>query len=52
MPYLAHSLHVSESTAFRLGVRPFLLGDGLKVLLAAGLLPTAWTVVRRTRGNH
>lgn len=51
MPYLAHSVHVSESEAFRLGVRPFLLGDALKVLLAAGLLPGAWRLVSRTRGQ-
>jgi biotin transport system substrate-specific component len=48
MPYLAHSVHVSESKAFVLGVRPFLLGDTLKVLLAAGLLPATWALVRRT----
>lgn len=49
MPYLAHSIHVSEATAFRLGVRPFLLGDGLKVLLAAGLLPGAWLAAGSSR---
>ena len=36
MPYLAGSLHVGLGEAFRLGVRPFLLGDTLKVLVAAG----------------
>jgi biotin transporter BioY len=50
-PYLAHSLHVSMSTAFHLGVRPFLVGDALKVALAAGLLPAAWLGVRRVRGD-
>jgi biotin transport system substrate-specific component len=28
-------------------VRPFLVGDALKVLLAAGLLPGAWRLARR-----
>jgi biotin transport system substrate-specific component len=49
MPYLAHSLGVGAAQAFDLGVRPFLLGDALKVLLAAGLLPGAWWGVRRAR---
>jgi len=29
---------------------PFLVGDGLKALLAAGLLPLAWATVRRISG--
>lgn len=33
--------------AFQKGVLPFLVGDGLKALLAAGLLPLAWAAVRR-----
>jgi biotin transport system substrate-specific component len=47
MPYLAEQIHVSTAVAFREGVRPFLLGDTLKVLLAAGLLPGAWRIVGR-----
>jgi biotin transport system substrate-specific component len=30
-------------------VTPFLLGDALKVALAAGLLPASWALVRRIR---
>jgi biotin transporter BioY len=47
VPYLAASLDVSAVRAFELGLRPFLIGDALKVLLAAGLLPAAWTLTRR-----
>lgn len=44
--WLAHSLHVGPHQAFLLGMRPFLVGDAVKVLLAAGLLPTTWRLVR------
>jgi biotin transport system substrate-specific component len=39
--------HSGLTTAISMGVRPFLVGDILKVLLAAGLLPGAWRLVRR-----
>lgn len=42
VPYLASYLGVSVADAVGLGLTPFLIGDGLKVLLAAGLLPAAW----------
>lgn len=47
VPYLAASLDISPVRAFELGLRPFLAGDALKVLLAAGLLPAAWKLTRR-----
>jgi biotin transport system substrate-specific component len=47
VPWLMGFLHVGFASAFEMGVRPFLVGDGLKVLIAAGLLPTAWRFVRR-----
>jgi biotin transport system substrate-specific component len=34
--------------AVSLGVVPFLLGDAVKVAIAAGLLPAAWRLVDRT----
>ena len=43
--WLWNSLHVSISTAIQLGLVPFLLGDVIKGLLAAGLLPGAWKLV-------
>jgi biotin transport system substrate-specific component len=39
--------HSGLGAALSMGVRPFLAGDALKVLLAAGLLPGAWRLVRR-----
>jgi biotin transport system substrate-specific component len=49
VPWLMASLDVGLGEALRLGVRPFLLGDAAKVLLAAGLLPGVWRLVRRVR---
>ena len=43
--WLAHALDLTASQAWHLGVKPFLWGDGIKILLAAGLLPLAWKVV-------
>ena len=42
VPYLAWALGVDLGEAIRLGALPFLVGDALKILLAAGLLPLAW----------
>lgn len=47
VPYLAVSLHVGLAKAASLGLYPFLLGDGLKVVLAMGLLPAAWKLAGR-----
>lgn len=49
MPYLMADLHLGVAAAYRAGVRPFLLGDALKVVLAAGLLPAAWKLTGRVR---
>lgn len=40
--WLAHSVHVSIAKAIELGLTPFLVGDGAKILIAAALLPAAW----------
>jgi biotin transport system substrate-specific component len=45
--WLAAALGVSVTRALELGVQPFLLGDALKVALAAGLFPLAWRAVDR-----
>lgn len=47
--WLAHALDLSAGQAWHLGVKPFLWGDAIKILLAAGLLPAAWWVVDRIR---
>lgn len=49
VPYLALSIGVDLWTAIALGATPFLLGDGLKILLAMGLLPAAWRLAGRGR---
>ncbi len=43
--WLANSLGVDVPRALELGAVPFLIGDALKILLAAGLLPGAWRLV-------
>jgi biotin transport system substrate-specific component len=45
--YLAQDLHVSASKAIALGVTPFLIGDALKLAVAALALPAAWKISRR-----
>jgi len=45
--WLWNSLHITFGTAIALGMTPFLLGDALKAVLAAGLLPGAWLLVRK-----
>ena len=45
--WLALFLHLDAAAAIRAGLVPFLLGDAVKVLIAAGVLPTAWRFVRR-----
>ncbi|MFI5528650.1 biotin transporter BioY [Kitasatospora sp. NPDC051853] len=47
VPYLAVSLGVPLARAAQLGLYPYLVGDGLKVLLAMGALPLAWKLLRR-----
>src|SRR5258707_470156 len=41
-------LHLSFALTFAYGVQPFLIGDLLKLIVAALLLPAAWALVRRT----
>lgn len=50
IPWLAASLDVGLLEAFELGLYPFVIGDILKLLLAAGLLPAAWRLARRRSG--
>jgi biotin transport system substrate-specific component len=47
VPILALAIGVSLPQAVMLGVVPFLIGDGIKILAAAGLLPAAWTLVNK-----
>ncbi|MGW1778804.1 biotin transporter BioY [Streptomyces sp. NPDC002143] len=47
VPYLAYAANISASAAIAAGLTPFLIGDALKAILAMGLLPTAWKLVKR-----
>lgn len=47
--YLKFAIDSSWSTALSLGVTPFLLGDALKIALAAGLFPATWRLTQRLR---
>lgn len=45
-PVLMQALDVTLGKALELGLAPFVVGDTIKLLAAAGLLPLAWRVVR------
>jgi biotin transport system substrate-specific component len=41
--------HLTLSQAWNAGIKDFLVGDAIKILLAAGLLPAAWKLVDAVR---
>lgn len=45
--WLGNDLHVSAAKAISLGVTPFLIGEVIKIAVAAVALPAAWKLVRR-----
>ena len=47
--WLANSVGVSVEKALELGLYPFVVGDILKVLLAAGAFPLLWRLLKRER---
>lgn len=49
VPWLMVSLGIDLGRALQFGVLPFLIGDTLKVLALAGLLPSLWRLVARVR---
>ncbi len=49
VPWLMGFLGVGLTKALALGVVPFLLGDVLKVAIAAGLLPSTWALLGKRR---
>lgn len=49
LAWLMAVLHVGIAKAAQLGLLPFLLGDAIKALLAAGLLPGAWKLTGARR---
>ena len=49
VPWLANALGLSVEQALAGGLYPFVIGDAIKVLLAAAVLPAAWRLVGRER---
>ena len=49
--WLSNALGVPAQKAMELGLYPFVIGDVIKLALAAGLLPTAWRFVKDRTGN-
>ena len=49
VPWLMAATGFDLATAFDKGVTPFLIGDALKTVVAAGVLPLAWAAVSRFR---
>jgi biotin transport system substrate-specific component len=47
--WLAILLHIGLSKAFVLGMWPFIPGDLIKIVVAALLLPAAWSIVRTVK---
>lgn len=52
VPYLMVDAHLSLHAGFVEGVRPFLVGDTLKLVAAAALLPGAWALVKRSSATR
>jgi biotin transport system substrate-specific component len=47
IPWLMQAANFTLAEALEKGLAPFVVGDTLKLLAAAGLLPMAWRVVRK-----
>ncbi len=52
LPWLMAFLDVDLATGLALGVTPFLIGDAAKMVAAAIVLPGAWRLVERVRGEE
>jgi biotin transport system substrate-specific component len=52
VPWLAVSLHLSPQVAIEKGLTPFLIGDTIKLAIAAGIFPCAWWIVGRRVGDR
>ncbi|MGH3113414.1 MAG: biotin transporter BioY [Gaiellaceae bacterium] len=50
LPWLAREIGTGLEGTLEAGIYPFVVGDILKLYLAAALLPSAWKLVERLRG--
>jgi biotin transport system substrate-specific component len=51
LPWLAVVLNTNLEQTLEYGLYPFVPGDLFKLYLAAAVLPTAWRLVTRARGE-
>lgn len=51
VPWLMAVAHFDLATGIAKGLTPFLIGDGIKLILAAAAFPVAWWVVGRRAGE-
>ncbi len=49
--WLQHTIHTDLEGTLEAGLYPFIVGDIIKLYLAAALLPAAWAGVKRFRGD-
>ena len=47
VPWLMYVLDLPLQQGLEFGLYPFVIGDMLKLLAAAGLLPAAWALMKR-----
>jgi biotin transport system substrate-specific component len=52
VPWLAISAHLSAQSAIAVGFTPFVIGDAVKLAIAAGMFPFAWWLVGRRAGER
>jgi len=50
--WLVVGLGAAPLAAFKAGVAPFLIGDVVKIVLAAAVLPTGWALLKRKASGH
>ena len=52
VPWLALAAHFSPGQAIEKGLTPFVIGDTIKLAIAAGIFPFAWWLVGRRAGER
>ncbi len=52
VPWLAVAAHLSPEDAISKGFMPFVVGDAIKLAIAAGIFPLAWWIVGRRAGDR